>query len=209
MRRHGGSLLKRVIQTFDGIRKGSVAIFVEDCNRHELDIGSKTSDASNSCTVVSGGCDDTSTVRSVSIEILIGTSSHCDIPAVDIVHISVVVVIDAVSWNLAGVHPHVLRKVGMRDLDAGVDDSHDDLLSTVGHRCSPLPGLCDAGAVHAPLEVHPGIRDFGGLHEEFDLLIHLNVLEIVAVLVLNDLHSFLGGAHLGAVHFSKFQIDLR
>ena len=49
-----------------------------------------------------------------------------EVPAVDVVDVAVVVVVDAVSGDLAGVCPDVVGKVGVVSVDAAVDDGDDD-----------------------------------------------------------------------------------
>ena len=49
-----------------------------------------------------------------------------EVPAMDIIHISVVIVIDIVVRNLACIYPHVVRKVRVGIFHTLVANSHDD-----------------------------------------------------------------------------------
>ena len=54
------------------------------------------------------------------------------VDSVDVVHITVVVVIDVVAGNLTGVRPDICREVGMVVVDTGIDCGHDDAGITRG-----------------------------------------------------------------------------
>mmetsp|Transcript_42002 Transcript_42002/g.121518 ORF Transcript_42002/g.121518 Transcript_42002/m.121518 type:complete len:397 (+) Transcript_42002:787-1977(+) len=72
---------------------------------------------------------------------------------VDVVHVAVAVVVQAVAGDLAGVVPHVLAQVLMRVVDARVDDGHDDAGAELAGEASPGLWAVDvlvALAVHAP-----------------------------------------------------------
>ena len=51
-----------------------------------------------------------------------------DVDTMDVVDVAIVVVVDAVAGNLAGVRPDVRRQIGMVVIDAGVDVGDDLIL---------------------------------------------------------------------------------
>jgi hypothetical protein len=70
-----------------------------------------------------------------------------EVVAVDVVDEAVVVVINAVAGDLAGVDPDVGGEVGMGVIDAGVDDGHDDVAAAGG--AVPGLGCVDVGVERA------------------------------------------------------------
>ena len=81
-----------------------------------------------------------------------------EVPAVDVIDVAVVVVVDAVSGDLAGICPDVVGKVGVVSVDAAVDNGDDD--RSAGTGAIPGCGCVDAvGAEESP--ERSGIRVVG------------------------------------------------
>ena len=65
-------------------------------------------------------------MRAVAVDVhRVGITSG-KVPAVDVVDVAVAVVVDAVTWNLAGVHPDVVGQVFVGVVNARVDHGDDD-----------------------------------------------------------------------------------
>ena len=62
-----------------------------------------------------------------------------EVPAVDIIHITVIIIVDSVTCNLPFVHPHVFSEVRVSILHTFVAHSHDDAWIT----CCKTPGILD------------------------------------------------------------------
>ena len=62
-----------------------------------------------------------------------------EVPSVDIVHITVLIIVNAVSWNLTLIHPHVILEVRMSVFNTLIADSNDDTRIT----CSKSPCILD------------------------------------------------------------------
>ena len=58
-----------------------------------------------------------------------------EVPAVDVVHIPVAVVINAVGGGLSGVNPGVGGQILVSIVDPGIDDTYDDTAVAVLKRC--------------------------------------------------------------------------
>ena len=50
-----------------------------------------------------------------------------EVPAVDVIDITIVVVVDVIAVDLKGIDPDVVDEVGMVNLDAFVDHTDDDI----------------------------------------------------------------------------------
>ena len=107
-----------------------------------------------------------------------------EVPAVHVVHEAVAVVVDAVSRDLARVGPDVRRQVGMRVIDAAVDDPDQDGVVPHGGVPGQLRRDVDArdaarlsGVVQPPLgRVARIVRGPRRLHDVIRLgVIHLRV----------------------------------
>ena len=117
-----------------------------------------------------------------------------EVVAVDVVHVAVAVVVQAVVGDLAGVGPHVGHEVGVRVVDTRVD--HSDLEVRVAGEDVPglhgvnvgarsparLPGVVEAPKIGEPLVVRRpldaqlviglGVLDPGTAPEAVDRLLH-------------------------------------
>ena len=107
--------------------------------------------------VVAHGPDDAGHVRAVRVIVhRIAVVTH-EIVTVDVVHIPVAVVIQAVAGDLAGIDPDVGLEVGMEVVNARVDDGHPDG-SGVGYHGPRLRGadvVVRLGAVLAGVPQRP------------------------------------------------------
>src|SRR5690606_4875699 len=54
-----------------------------------------------------------------------------EVPATDIINISIAVVINTVPWHLTGVYPDVVFQVRMVVVDTGVDNRNGDVRATL------------------------------------------------------------------------------
>ncbi len=77
--------------------------------------------------VVADGGDGARHVRAVTMVVLGIVVVVAEVVAVDVVHVTVAVVVDAVAGDLPRVGPYVGGEVGMGVIHAGVDHSHDDI----------------------------------------------------------------------------------
>ena len=48
------------------------------------------------------------------------------IPPVDVIHVAVAVVVNAVAWHLVGIAPDIAREIGMIDIHARIHHRHHD-----------------------------------------------------------------------------------
>ena len=124
-------------------------------NGHDLCIGCNTDDADP---VVTLRRDNTRHVCAVAVIVLGVTvmikSAAYDVSTVDVVHKTVVVVVDAVVGNLARVNPHVPCKVLVVVIDTRVNHSNNDVAVTPGRVpvvVEPLPCFFGACACQRPL----------------------------------------------------------
>jgi hypothetical protein len=60
-----------------------------------------------------------------------------EVPAADVVDVAVAVVVQIVSGNLTGVHPHIRSQIRMRQVDAFIHDGNDHAIGPRG----PVPSL--------------------------------------------------------------------
>gem|GEM_PF-6438033 len=102
-----------------------------------------------------------------------------EVPAVDVVHVAVAVVVDAVGGNLPRVDPDVVGKIGVGDLHPGVDDAHvhgrrprEPIGPGGGGIAAPLIRWARRRAVHAPESAGREVRVVrgGGRAQEVVLL---------------------------------------
>lgn len=87
-----------------------------------------------------------------------GAEAHRDVAgtvnaveAVDVVHDTVAVIVDAIAGDLAHVDPQVGRKVRMRHVEAGVDDADGDVSCIALPRPRPRKRAVVARACVQPL----------------------------------------------------------
>ncbi len=73
-----------------------------------------------------------------------------EVPAVDVVDVPVVVIIDSIIGDFVGIVPNVRREIFVFVFDARVDDSHDNVAATR----VDIPGL---------RRIDIGIHDASGL----------------------------------------------
>ncbi len=81
-----------------------------------------------------------------------------EVPAVDVVHEAVLVIVLAVAGNLSGVGPDVALQVGVPVVDAGVDDCNRHRVRALGN----VPGRGCIDLRQGPLPAEIGVvRHFG------------------------------------------------
>ena len=119
IRTHLGGVLDRP----DGVVGGAAAAGAQELQRHDLGGPGNAGHAGAVVAARRYGAGDMGAV----IMVVVGIAVVVDeVVAVIIVDIAVAVIIDAVAGDLAGVAPHVGGEVGMRPVDAGVDDADND-----------------------------------------------------------------------------------
>mmetsp|Transcript_66960 Transcript_66960/g.178330 ORF Transcript_66960/g.178330 Transcript_66960/m.178330 type:complete len:236 (+) Transcript_66960:516-1223(+) len=130
----------------------------EEFERHELYAVPRN--ASDPNPVVANARDGPGTVRPMllvvhRIAILIGK-----VRPVDVVDKAVPIIVHAIVWDLAGVHPHVVVQVLMRVVDARVDDGNNDAGAELARELPPRLGGINVvvlDLVHAPKRREVGI----------------------------------------------------
>ena len=120
-----------VVDRGDGGGGGAVASGVEEFQRDQRHAPGDAGDADG---VVSDGADRSRDVRTVPEVIHRIVVVVVEVPAVHVVQEAVLVIVDAVAGDLARVGPDVGRQVGMRVVDAAVDDADDDRTIAGGDR---------------------------------------------------------------------------
>ena len=133
-----------VVERGDGPAGVADAVVVLEPQRHDGDLPVDPRDAQP---VVADGADDARHVSAVAVAVLDVVVVLDEVPAVDVVYEAVVVVVDAVAGNFAGVGPDVGCQIRVRKVDSGVDHADHDAPRSGGD----IPGLrrMDVGADHA------------------------------------------------------------
>src|SRR5262249_24208377 len=133
---------------------------VEELERHEADV---PIDAGDADAVVADRPDGAGHVGAVAVVVHgVAVVVH-EVVAVDVIDVAVVVVVDAVAGDFAGVGPDVGGQVGVVVVDAALDDGDGDAAGAGGR----VPGLGGvdvgvrgaaalAGVVQAPLRAEGG-----------------------------------------------------
>ncbi len=128
-----------------GRRNGIVRrVVVGNLQRHQAHV---PVDARDADAVVAHRADRSGHVRPVAAIVHRVVVVVVEVPAVDVVDVAVAVVVDVVAGNLARVDPDVVGQIGMRVVDARVDNAHHDVRRPGRH----VPGVhgADVGAGHA------------------------------------------------------------
>ena len=112
-----------VVHGREQIGRRAGARVAEALQGHDLYI---PGNARDSDIVVSRRADGACDVCAVAVNIHGVCVTVGEVPAVDVVHIAVAVVVDTVAGNFAGIHPDVVGEVGMGVVNTRVDDSDDD-----------------------------------------------------------------------------------
>ena len=110
-----GAVVGRV---HDGRGQGGVeagAVVVEALHRHHLGVGSNDARHTSPVTVDVGG------IRVGSGRPVVAAD---EVPAMHVVDVSVLVVVEAVAGHLVRIGPELGRDIGVRVVDAGVDHRH-------------------------------------------------------------------------------------
>src|SRR5712692_11513044 len=106
------------------MRSGSATEKIQSAKRHD---SHATIDSRNSLSVIHGCCHDSRREGSMAVIVPRVVVSFDEIPADDIVHVTVLVVVHAVTGNLFRVDPDVfLGDFRMNVIETGIDDGHDD-----------------------------------------------------------------------------------
>ena len=116
---HGG-----IFDCQEGVVRRSAPIVIEELEGHELGI---PVDARHSGAVISLRCNRARAVRAVTIAVHRIAVAVGEVVAVDIVHIAVGIVVNAVAGDLARVGPDVVHQIGVRVVDPGVDYADEDV----------------------------------------------------------------------------------
>ena len=114
-------------------------VIVEELEGHQLGI---PVDSDDTAAVVALAGNRAGDVRAVTmnvhrIAIVVG-----EVVAVDIVHVAVTIVVDAVAGDFARIGPDVLHQIGMRVVDPRVDDANEDIGAGLN---APRLGRIDIG----------------------------------------------------------------
>ncbi len=110
--------MKRV----EGVRRGAASVGVEKSERHDAAL---PRDSGNAQAVVADGGNGSGDVGAVRVGVGGVVVFAEEVPAVDVIDVSVAIVIDAVEF-FQGVDPDVRGEIGMGDIHAGIDDADDD-----------------------------------------------------------------------------------
>ena len=110
-----------VVNRLDRICRGTASSIRQKLQRDNLCI---PCNAGHTDTVVSLGSNRSRDVGSVTIAILWVVRVGNKVPTTDIIDVTIAVVVDAISSNLAWVHPNVALKVWMVEIDSRVDYRH-------------------------------------------------------------------------------------
>lgn len=133
-----------VVDGFDGAGDVAVAVGGDEFEGENFDVPGDAGDADG---VVSDGGDGSGDVGAVAmvvggVVVVVG-----EVPAVDVVDESVVVVVEVVVGDFAGIGENVGGKIGMGHVDARVDDGDDDVVGAGGE--IPGAGGVDVGVGRA------------------------------------------------------------
>ena len=175
---------RRVLDARHGVVRRARAAGREELQAHDLDVPVH---ARHADAVVADAADGAGAVRAVVVVVHGVVVVVREVPAVDVVDEAVGVIVDAVAGDLARVRPGVGRQVGVRVVDAGVDDRDDHAGGTgedvprldgvdVGvHRAGGAAPVSLAGVVHAPeLAEHRVVRGLVGVED----IVRLRVLDV-------------------------------
>ncbi len=97
---------------------------------------------------------------------LIGRISRMDrrVNAVDIIHVTVSIIVNAVVRDFAGIGPEVVEEVLVIQLRAGIDDSHDNVGGVF--LAVPALGRVDVGVRNGRVVEAPLIRKIGVIRRD-------------------------------------------
>ena len=179
----------RVIHALDGIGDEPVSRRVQKFARHDLDL---PANADNTDGVVAHRADRPTDVRAVAVIVVWITRMVDDIDAMHIVHVTVAVVVNAITRNLARIDPHVVGQVFVCIAHAGVNDRHDDVARVVLN----VPGglRADVRAGRAPVNARVvqtpkgtvAITKVVGHSQRLHLIIRLGIFHLAAAAVKRD-----------------------
>ena len=160
----------------DGVGGVAAAAVIEKFERHDAHL---PADAGHADAVVALGADGAGAMRAVVMVVHRIAIKIREVVAVEVVHEAVVVIVDAVARDFAGVDPDVVGQVGMGVIHAGVDDGDDHIAAAgveipgggrINVRVGRAAGL--PGVVHSPEFAEAGIVGRG---DGFDAIIRLGI----------------------------------
>src|SRR5205814_9797891 len=118
------TLTAREVDALDGVRSEPVPSGVQKFAGHDLNL---PADADNADGVVAHRADRSADMRAVAM-IIVGVAGVVyGVDAVNVVHVPVAVVVNAITRNLPRIDPHVVGQVFVCIAHAGVNDRHDDV----------------------------------------------------------------------------------
>lgn len=131
-------------------RDGTEAVVTDDLQRQERHLPVHTRDADP---IVAHGPDDSRDVRPVTETVLHVVGVADEVPALHVVDEPIPLVVDAVAGNLPGISPDIAGQVGMREVDARVEDRDDH----APHPDAGGPGRAGPDERRGPLQGIPRV----------------------------------------------------